>query len=354
MKLVDFSVRRWQFTILVFLMLAALGVASWFKIPRGEDPIFPIPIFTVVAVYPGASPSDMEQLVVDRLEDRLNAIERVKRLSAEATDGLAIVEVEFEVAVDADRKEDEVLREVNALRPELPAGLARLEVVRASGTNVSILQAALVSETAPYATLDSIARQVEDALERVPGVKKSERWAAPARQVQVDLDLPRLARLGVPAMQVLQAIGSDNTAIPGGSIDAGVRRFNLVPQGRYRTLEEVGATVIAGGSAGIVRLRDVATVQWGYGDAVHLGRWNGKRAVFVTAAMQEGGNIAQLKARIWPALDRIEQTFPRGVTLERGFDQAANVDRRLSRLGMDFAIALALVLVTLLPLGLRA
>lgn len=354
MKLVSFSVRRWQFTVLVFLMLGALGVASWFRIPRGEDPIFPIPIFTVVAVYPGASPGDMEQLVVDPLEDQLTAIERVKRLTARAEDGVAIVEVEFEVDVEADRKEDEVLREVNALRPSLPAGLARLEVIRASGTNVNILQAALVSETAPYATLDSIAREVEDRLERLPGVKKSERWAAPTRQLEVNLDLERLSRLGLPSMQVLQAIGSDNATIPGGSIDAGGRRFNLVPQGRYRTVDEVGNTVVGGGPAGIVRLRDVAQVRWGYGDPVHIGRWNGRRAVFVTAAMQEGGNIAALKAAMWPELDRLEHTLPAGVALERGFDQAANVSRRLSRLGTDFAIALALVLLTLLPLGLRA
>lgn len=354
MKLAEFSVKRWQFTILMFLMLAALGIASWFRIPRGEDPIFPIPILNVIAVYPGASPNDMEQLVVDKIEDKLGALERVKKLTSWAEDGLAVLQLEFDPGVDADRKEDEVLREMNALRPSLPSGLARLEVIRASGTNVNILQAALVSETLPFAQLDSIAHRMQDRLERLPGIKKSQRWAAPPREVLVDLDLERLSRLGVPSTQVMQAIGSDNVAIPGGSVDAGQRRFNLVPQGRYRTIEEVQNTVVAGGRAGVVRLKDVAAVRWGYGDPVHIGRWNGKRAVFVTAAMQEGFNIAQVKAAMWPELDRLEQALPSGVTMERGFDQAANVDRRLSRLAEDFAIALALVLLTLLPLGTRA
>ena len=250
MKLAEFSVRRWQFTILMFLMLAALGAASWFRIPRGEDPIFPIPIFNIVAVYPGASPNDMEQLVVDKIEDKLGALEQVRKLTAKAEDGLAVLQLEFEAGVDADRKEDEVLREMNALRPELPAGLARLQIIRASGTNVNILQAAILSETAPYAQLDSIAKRLKDRLERVPGIKKSERWAAPPRAVLVSLDLDRLARVGVPPMQVMQAIGSDNVSIPGGSVDAGTRRFNLVPQGRYRTIEEVQQTVIGGGRAG--------------------------------------------------------------------------------------------------------
>jgi multidrug efflux pump subunit AcrB len=99
---------------------------------------------------------------------------------------------------------------------------------------------------------------------------------------------------------------------------------------------------------------DVAQVDWGYADAAHVGRWNGRRAVFVTAAMQEGFNISDVKTRIWPELDRFEKTLPPGVTLARGFDQAANVDHRLSRLAEDFAIALGLVLLTLLPLGGRA
>jgi multidrug efflux pump subunit AcrB len=350
-KLAEFSVRRWQFTILMFLMLCAIGVASWRRIPRGEDPIFPIPTFMILVVYPGASPADMEQLVVDKIEDKLGALERVWKLASAAEDGLATVRIEFEPSVDADRKEDEVLREVNALRRELPAGIARFEVIRASATNVNILQAALVSEDAPYAQLDSIAKQFEKRLERLGSLKKAERWAAPDREVHVSLNLDRLARAGIAPLQVMQAIGSDNITIPGGSVDAGPRRFNIIPQGRYRSLDEVRQTVIGGGKAGVVRLRDVAEVQWGYGDPTHIGRWNGRRAVFVTAAMKESANIAVAKDEMWPLLDELERALPRGVTLVRGFDQAANVDHRLSRLAMDFAIAIGLVLLTLLPLG---
>ena len=221
MKLAEFSVRRWQFTILMFLMLGALGLASWKNIPRGEDPVFPIPTFMVIAVYPGASPNDMEQLVIDKIEDKLGALEGVWKLYGRADDGLATIRLEFQPSVDADRKEDEVLREMNALRPELPSGLARLQIIRASATNVNILQAALVSENAPYAQLDSIAKRFEKRLKRVPGIKKAERWASPEREVQVSLDLDRLARANIPPMQVMQAIGSDNITIPGGSVDAG-------------------------------------------------------------------------------------------------------------------------------------
>lgn len=354
MSIVAFAVRRWQFTVLLFLMLVALGVSSWFAIPRGEDPVFPIPTFTTVVVYPGADALDVEQLVVEPVEARLQALERVKELYSSARDGLGVITVEFDPAVDADRKYDEVLREINALRASLPGGIGRVEVQRNEVTEVAIAQLALVSEVTPYHELDRIAEDLEERLERVPGVRGADRAGAPRRELQVTLDLGRLSTLGLAPGRVLDAIGSENAAIPGGSVDVGARRFNVAARGRYETLDEVRATVVGGADGALVRLGEVAEVQWGYGDPVHLTRWNGRRAVIVSVTQQAGTNIADVRDRMWAELDAAEAVLPPGVTLERGFDQSVNVQQRLSRLGTDFLIALALVIVTLLPLGLRA
>ncbi len=354
MNIVNFAVKRWQFTVLLFLMLIALGAMSWRSIPRAEDPSFPVPIFTVIAVYPGADAEDMEQQVTEPIETRLASLEKVKELYSRSSDGLAVITVEFDDVVDADRKQDEVLREVNALRPQLPASLARLDVQRNENNTVAIAQIALVSETTPYHELDVIAERLEERVERVAGVRSADRWGAPRREVHITLDLARMATLGIAPAQVLQALGSDNAAIPGGSVDVGARRFNLAATGRYRSLAEMEQTVVAGSSGNLVRVRDIANVQWGYGDPVHVTRWNGKRAMFVSITMQTGNNINDVRDRIWPELDAEAALLPATVKMERGFDQSVNVSNRLSRLGWDFVIALALVIVTLLPLGLRA
>ncbi len=354
MRIVEFAVRRWQFTVLLFLMLIAIGVTSWQSIPRAEDPSFPVPIFTVVAVYPGADASDMEQQVTEPIERELYALENVKELYSRSGDGLSVITVEFDPAVDADRKEDEVLREVNGLRAELPASLQRLDVQRNENNTVAIVQVALVSETTPYHELDVIAERIEERIERVAGVRQADRWGAPRREVQVTLDLGRMSTLGIAPTQVLNALASDNGAIPGGSVDVGARRFNLAATGRYRSLEQMRETVIGGNAGNIVRVRDVAEVQWGYGDPVHITRWNGRRAMFVSVTQQTGTNISDVRNGIWPVLDAEEALLPAGVSLARGFDQSVNVSERLNRLGIDFAIALALVIVTLLPLGWRA
>ncbi|AMW07003.1 multidrug transporter AcrB [Gemmatimonas phototrophica] len=335
-------------------MFAALGAVSWMSIARAEDPDFPVPVFTTVAVYPGASPEDMEQLVTEPIEKQLKTLEDVKKLESTSSDGLSVIKVEFEATVDVERKYDQVIREVNALRATLPASLQRLEVKRNENSDLSVFQLALVAPSAPWQQVDDVAKRIEDALERVPGVKKAERWAAPPREMQITLDLGRLSQLGLTPAQLLNALGSDNTQIPGGSVDVGTRRYNIATTGRYRSAADVERTVVAGANGATVRVQDVATVQWADGDVVHMGRWNGQRAMWVTVSVQKGNNVSAVKANVWEALDALERTLPAGITLSRGFDQSANVDERLSRLGWDFAIAIGLVLITLLPLGTRA
>ena len=129
-----FAVRNWQFTLVAFALLAMLGLNALMTTPRSEDPHFPIPVVIVRAVLPGAEPAEMEQLVADPIEDALDGLDDVSKISSTSLDGAAVVGVEFDWSVNTERKYDEVVREVNALRPNLPAGLAQLEVRRARTT----------------------------------------------------------------------------------------------------------------------------------------------------------------------------------------------------------------------------
>ena len=354
MSVARFSVKNYQFTVVLFVMAALIGVSAFRSVPRAEDPSFPIPIFTVVAVYPGASPGDVEQLVVDPVEERINELDDLKKVDTRVNDGLAVMRVEFDADVDADDKYEEVLRQINAVRPELPADLYSLDVNKANSSEVNVVQVALVSETAPYRDLADLAERLEDRLETVAGVKEAETHAYPEREVRVSVDLGRLAQLRIPVGQVIAAIQSDNANVPGGAVDVGRRRFSVKTSGTYASLEQVQGTVLRAADGRLVLLRDVAEVAWGYAEEAYVGRYNGRRAVFVTANMKDGQNIAAVRPALWAELDRFERAVPKTVAVERGFDQAENVSRRLSRLGVDFAIAILLVLVTLLPLGLRA
>src|SRR5207245_10525042 len=140
---------------------------------------------------------------------------------------------------------------------------------------------------------------------------------------------------------------------PGGDGGGGVKGFSVGSAGGYETLGQVGARVLRGGSGRLVRLGAVAQVAWSYGDSTYRARFNGHRAVLVTATQRAGTTVQAVRNRVYAELERFERELPRGVTLARGFDQAANVSHRLARLGEDFLLAVGLVLLKLLPAGPR-
>lgn len=354
MSLWAFSVRRWQFTLVVFGLLVATGLWALGAIPRAEDPSLKFPGSLVLAHYPGADPEDVERLVVDPLEDALAELDDVKKLTSTAQDGLALIEIEFTYGVDPDRKYDEVIREVNVVRPRLPADVVSVEVRQFTPGTVNIVQFALVSPTADWRTMRKYAENLEELVETAPGVRRADTWAYPEPEVRVAIDLERLTASGVTLGQVIAAVQGDNASIPGGAVDVGGRRYNLKTSGSYDSLDEIGATVVSSRGGRVVHLRDLAAIAWGAEEERYVGRYNGTRAVFVTASMKDNQNVFDVRNAIYERLPQFAQTLPAGMRLERGFDQSSNVDRRLSRLQLDFTMAIGLVILTLLPLGLRA
>jgi len=354
MKLLEFPIRRWQFTVVVFALLTALGIASILTIPRSEDPNFPIAAFQISTVYPGADAIEMERLVAKPIEDRLSEIDDLKKTVTGISDSVAFVTVEFESYVDAEKKYDEVTREINAIRGELPAGLRKLEIRKINPGLVNIVQMALVSEQASYRTLEDLARDLRDRFKTVHGVRESAYWAVPRRELRVAMDLPRLASLHIAPEQVVQALQAENATIPGGRIEIGARSFSIKASGGYTDLDQVRNTVVRAADGRLVKISDVAAVSWDTQEQTYLGRFNGRRAVFVTANQKDGYNVFETRKGLVTVAEEFARDLPAGVTLERGFDQSANVKARLQRLSIDFSIAIVLVAITLLPLGLRA
>ena len=354
MKLAELAVKNPQFTLVVFALLAALGVNSFMTIPRSEDPQFPIPGFAIVAIYPGATPIDVEELVANPIEERLDTLDDIKKLQARISESVAVIQIEFDSDVDVDKREQEVRRQVEAARGVLPADLLSLEVTRFATTNVSLVQVALVSEGAPWPELERHAEDLERRLEAISGIKDAEIHGLPRREVQIILDIEKLGIQGIPLEQLMRSLASDNQTIPGGNVELMGRRMGIKTSGVFRTLDDVRRTVVGGDGTSLVRLSDVATVEWGHAPHEVQTHYEGQRALFVTAIQKDGQNVFAISDKIHEVLDGFAATLPAGMALERGFDQSENVAMRLDRLYEDFAFAILLVLVTLLPLGFRA
>lgn len=354
MRTISFFVKNYQFTLVVVLMVIVVSVTTLLSMPRAEDPEINPPQYPIIAVYPGTSPKDMEELVVKPIEKKVSELEDLKRIITKIDDGVAILNVEYKYGSDVEAKYQELVREVNALRPELPQDIYSLEVEKVTPTDVNVLQIALVSENASDQKMKQYADDLKEDLEKIKSLKKVEYWGVPEQIVRIDLKLDKIAQKKIPVNAIIGSIQSEAANIPGGNINAGNKRYNIKTSGKYKSLDEINNTVVFNANGSIIYLKDVADVAFNHEEQKHITRLNGHRAVLVTAAQKPGQNIAKTQKEYLPVVEAFEKQLPSNIAMVKNFDQADNVDRRLSGLGIDFLIAIGLVLITLVPLGWRA
>jgi multidrug efflux pump subunit AcrB len=354
MKISNYAVKNYQFTLIIFLMIVVVGISTVLTMPRAEDPEMNAPQYPIIVVYPGTSPEDLEEMVVKPIEKKLFELEDIKRINTTISDGVVIMAVYCKYSVDVDEKYSELVREINSLSAELPKDIVRLEVQKVTPTGTNVLQMALVSNNAPQDKLKIFAEQLEDDLEKVPGLKKVTVSGLPEEFVKVDLNIEKMAQMMITPDRVLQAIQSEIANIPGGNLVENNKSFNIKTSGHYTNIDEIKNTVVFAYQGKNVLLQDVASVYFSYGANKHITRINGNRCVFVSAAQKADENIANTQKAYLPVIENFKKTLPSNIDLVVNFDQANQVNERLSGLFKDFLIAILLVAITLLPLGMRA
>lgn len=300
MRITSFSVKNHQFTVIIFIMIMAIGISSLMKMPKAEDPAMRATFNNIIVVYPGTSPEDMEELVVDPIEEKLASLGEIKKIVSHAANGVASVVVEFDFKADEKEKNNEVLREVNALRNKLPQDIYSIDVVKVTPETVNIIQVGLLSESASYYELDQQAKALKDELKKIKGIKDIDIHAVPKRQVRIDLNTERMASFKIPLAQVMNLIQSENLNIPAGSIEVGERRINVKTSGSYSHLEEIGRTIVSTTGQNLTYLKDIADIYFDYEENHYLARLNGKRAIFLTASQKYGTNIFEIDSKISP------------------------------------------------------
>lgn len=352
MKISEYAVKNSQFTLVILIMIVVLGLTTMLSMPRSEDPEMHPPSFSVIINYPGTSPRDIEDRVVTPLEKTISSLDDIKRLRTNISNGVAVIRVDYKYSSNIDSKYQEIVREVNNKRSSLPSDITNIEVQKQQPTDVNVLQVALISENAPRSKLQYYAEKLQDELEKVSSLKQVTIFGLPAQQVRIELDLEKMAQLHLPVTAVSNSLHSEMTSIPGGSIDAGHQTFNIKTND-YRTLDAVNNTIVTAAGGKNILLKDIARVYYGYAEDQHITRLNGHRGVFLAAAQKDGENISKTQEAYKVVLDRYKKVLPGNIALVQNFDQADNVNRRLTGLGHDFIIAILLVAITLLPLGFR-
>ena len=354
MHIAEFAIRRWQLTLVLFTLLCALGFSAFQQVPRSVDPHFSMPVVSIVALQPGADAAEIEQTITKPIEELVQGLEDVQSVVSSSSDGNAVIRAEFDWSGNPDQYFNDAVREVTAIRNQLPADLQGLQFEKVRTTNASILQIALLSDTASWYRMEKYARDVSEALGRDKEVRQAEIYGLPHPEISVAINSGRLAELRLPASVVVDAIRVGGADVPAGAVISGARRFNLETGGAFRDLEKIRNLPIRSNDGSIIRVGDVADVRISAAEQRVKVSHNGKRAVFITANQKQGTDATKLRNRLVKELAQQQKLLPPDIQAVVQFDQSKDIRKRLDELARDFAIALFLVLITLLPLGWRA
>ncbi|AMO70745.1 efflux RND transporter permease subunit [Sphingorhabdus sp. M41] len=353
--LARFVISRWQLSSVLFILLALLGITALSDIPKAVDPHFPIPAVNIIAIQPGADAQEMEETVAKPIEDVVQSLDDIAEVRSTSTDGGTVIRVEFsQWSGDVDGYFDDVVREVSAIRDQMPAELQKLEFRKIRTTEAAVMQVALVSETASWRRMEKYAEDMVDVFMRNPGVRESRIFGLPQPEVSVEVMPDRLSELRVPASAIADAVRQGGADLPGGAVQSGERRLNVEAGGAFRDLDAIRGLPLRASSGSLLTVGDVADVGWGAVEQLYRTRHNGQRAVFLNVTQKDAVDVTRLKKELDIVMDQQRLVLPPDIKLVMQFDQSRDVKRRLNELTRDFSIAIALVIFTLLPLGLRS
>ncbi len=330
MLLPRIAIKNAQFTFTIVVLLVLVGIVSYFHMPRSEDPQFDIPITLIEVIYPGVSPADIESLVVNPLEEEFANIEGIKKVESQIRNGGVRIEVTFLHQSDPNEAYNEIKQAVSAVKPELPSGIQDILVIKATPTSVAIIQLALWSESTDYKSMEFNAKQLEKRLEAISAVKKADIWGYPTQVVAVDLNLAMLKHYGISVIKVNEILQRRALNVAAGFVDANTRRFNVKTSGNFQNIEELNNTIVFANDTGVIRLKDVARVEFSSRDPNYLAYYNDKPVIFLTAEQRADTNIFALTEAIDEEILAFRETLPDDIKIDTLFKQSAGVESRVN------------------------
>ena len=354
MQLPRLAIKNAQFTITVVILMVLVGIVSYFTMPRSEDPQFDLPITLIEVIYPGASPRDIETLVVDPLEEEFSDIENIKKIESQVKNGGARIKVDFHYGVDAEVSYNKIKQAVAEIESTLPDGVLEVLVLKATPKDVAIMQLALWSEPLNYKDMEFYAKQLEKRIESVSGVRKADVWGYPMQIVAVDIDLALIKHYGLSITHINQVLQGRAVNITPGFVDASTRRFNVKASGNFENIESLAETVIVSNDEFVLRLKDVAKVSFGDLEPNYLAYADHKEVIFVTVVQNENTNIFDLTESIDKEINMFKNTVPEDIFVDTLFKQADSVHVRVNGFFNNLWQGLIIVgLMSFLFLGLR-
>ena len=360
--MIRFNLSEWAIThralvLFMILVLGGAGAYSYLNLGRAEDPSFTIKSMVVNVAWPGATATEMQTQVADKIEKKLQELPFLDRVETYSQPGLSFIQVYLIDRTPPAKVKDlwyQVRKKVGDIRGDLPPGVVGPNFNDEYGDVYSAIYM-LSADGLSLAALKTRAEDIRQRLLRVPNVNKVDIIGERPQKIFIELNHAKLATLGITPQQIFDSVARQNAVTSGGAVDTSADRINLRVTGAFSGAEAIAAVPVQADGR-VFRLGDIASVSRGYEDpATFIVREGGKPALGLGVSMQDGANIITLGEDLKKAMAAIVAELPVGIEVTQIADQAGIVEHSVSEFIETFVEALGIVLlVSFLSLGWRA
>ena len=346
MWLVDISIRRAVFAVMLIASLVGLGLMSMGRLGVDLFPDVEFPYVNVTATLDGASAETMESEVTDILEEYINTIDGIETLQSFSSEGRAQILIEFNLSSNAREKVQDVRDKVQVALAELPPDMDPPIVDKVDPDAAPIISVMIAGDL-PIAELTAFADDVaKERLQRLDGVGAVKLVGGRERAVRIWLDNERLRAFGVTADDVRRAIQSEHAKLPGGRMetDARTREFGVKTVAEVTRANGFADLPVAYRENGVtIRISDVARVEDGLEDERSAAFLNGRRGISLDIRKQSGQNTVEVSHKVKAAAEDLRALAPAGVTIVATRDVSKFIESSIEDVTHDVVIAIGLV-----------
>jgi hydrophobic/amphiphilic exporter-1 (mainly G- bacteria), HAE1 family len=312
----DFAIKRPIVTTVTMIVLVVFGIFALLKTDIDEYPDVASPVIFVAAAYPGATPSQVEREVVDRLEEQLSAISGLDHIESTSVDGFAELTVFFQFGKNVDQASQDVRDAIAGARDQLPSEMREPIIKKYDPSGLPIVSLAMTSQALAPADLTLIADPgITKILRAIPGVAQVAVEGGDNRTIAVNVRPHDLQAANVSIGEVVNALNTQNLAAPVGSVNGALTERTIRLNGRLQSPQDFLQLVVAQRGPRLVRLGQVADVRDTVVEARSLALYDGHPGIGIDITKTKGVSTTRVADAVKARLADIRQTLPAGVEL---------------------------------------
>jgi CzcA family heavy metal efflux pump len=350
MWIVALALRRPYTFVVMALVIIILFFVTIFRTPIDIFPNIDIPVVSVVWFYTGMSPQDMADRIVANSERGITTtVNDIEHMESQSVNGLGVIKVFFRPGTNVQGAIAQITAIAQTTVRSLPPGTTPPLIISYSASTTPIIQLGLSSKTLPEQQLFDLGQNfLRNYLATVPGAATPFPYGGKVRQIQVDLDLPKLQAYGLAPTDIVNAVNAQNLILPTGTVKFGPLEYNVEMNGTPQTIAELNDLPVKTSNSSTLYMRDVAHIRDGFAPQTNIVRQDGNRGALMSIYKNGNASTLQIVAGIKNIVTQAAQALPPELKVTALFDQSLFVRASINGVVREGLIAAALTAIMIL------